>query len=319
LVCGFPSGGTDLLRSILNAHPEIYLNGEMPFLHHLPALGYRADRVFQTTSEVEGFQRLVSDLDVNHALENAEAPAEALVGMTVPEALRCLFAHRGSAVWGNKTPQNTEHLPSLDLLFPDARFIIIHRDVRDVCLSWRRKWGRHPFTCSHRWQERMGAVRASASEVAAGKTLFLGFENLLSQSRRETERLCRFLGLSWSPRMLEHHRSVSRVMDGKINYGEPIRPENQGKWRWGLKAREIRRIEEIAFHTMKAYEYEPSLAVTNRPLGRLSRAWGHVWDLAAYLLVGNRASGRNSVGARLRRLGLELKKRSLKRRAGHGV
>lgn len=31
-ICGFPSSGTDLLKNIINAHSDISINGEFPFL-----------------------------------------------------------------------------------------------------------------------------------------------------------------------------------------------------------------------------------------------------------------------------------------------
>lgn len=34
-LCGFPSSGTDLLKNVMNAHPDIWMSGEFPFLPRL--------------------------------------------------------------------------------------------------------------------------------------------------------------------------------------------------------------------------------------------------------------------------------------------
>ena len=58
-VGGFPSGGTDLLKNILNAHPDIYINGEMPFLYKLANYGYTEDSIISSEAEYEQFIKIL--------------------------------------------------------------------------------------------------------------------------------------------------------------------------------------------------------------------------------------------------------------------
>ena len=69
-LCGFPSGGTDLVKTMLNAHPDINLNGEMPFLIDLGDYGYDFGYKFQTLDTVECFKRLLGKLDIWNNLNN---------------------------------------------------------------------------------------------------------------------------------------------------------------------------------------------------------------------------------------------------------
>ena len=99
------------------------------------------------------------------------------------------------------------------------------------------------------------------------------------------------------------------IIDGKINYGQPLLPGNKRKWERTLSPRTVRQVEEIAFDTMTLLGYEPVLADRARPMGALSRAWGHLHDLAAMVLVGNRYSTKNGLSARVSSVRFELKKR----------
>lgn len=137
-ICGFPSGGTDLLKTILNAHPFVHISSEMPFLYYLSKYGYSSTSIFESQADLEKLRRLLCQLDVWNNLENVDGAIElpSNRSLNLPEVLRCWFNNSNRTVWGNKTPQNTEHISELCRLFNRPKFILITRDVRDVCLSW---------------------------------------------------------------------------------------------------------------------------------------------------------------------------------------
>jgi hypothetical protein len=67
---------------------------------------------------------------------------------------------------GDKTPDYARNLPTLHALFPEAKFIHLIRDGRDVQLSavnWKRKaarftslfpsWGKEPVATAAAWWE----------------------------------------------------------------------------------------------------------------------------------------------------------------------
>jgi hypothetical protein len=75
-----------------------------------------------------------------------------------------------------------------------------------------------------------------------------------------------------------------------------------------LTKKQIHRLEEITFDTMKLLGYSPSCAVAMRPLTIWEKRHAQLSDLAAMILVGNRASHNNHLAQRLRRFILEIKK-----------
>ena len=314
-VCGFPSGGTDLTKTVLSAHPEVYLNGEMPSLAVLEAHGFGPDRVLETPAAIAELRSLLARLDVFGSLENLGADLDSRLrapgGVGRDEALRAFFTAREVRVWGNKTPQYTEAIAKMARLFPAARFVVVVRDVRDVCLSWRNKWGRDVLGCAARWAARMPAGLAFSRELPADRSLWIRFEDLLADTEPVCRRLCDFMGVPFSTDMLEHDRHLkSGRVDGKINYGRGIQAGNQSKWRQDLELPTVRRIEEIAFDAMRTFGYPAAHASGPRSLTRLESTRADLHDALAMLLVGNRAAERNGLRQRWRSVRRELRKRT---------
>lgn len=312
-VCGFPGGGTDLTKTILNAHPNIQISGEMPFLKDLSRYGYHARTTFTTRQQIQPFQALLQRLDIWQNIVNLDAdfgPALATSGdISLEEALRTMFTHEAIEVWGNKTPQNTENIPTLAQLFPTAYYLFVVRDVRDICLSWQRKWGKDMIWCAHKWAHRMRIGRVAVQELDPQCYLFIRFEDLLASVEECCRQICTFLQIPFSERMLEHHKYTREAIDGKLNYGNAIVTTNQQKWRNEISPGLCRRIEEIAFDTMQDFGYSPAFATQPRPISTLELLRATAHDLYAMLFVGNRASRRNSVQRRLESVRIELFKR----------
>src|SRR5205807_5792933 len=73
-----------------------------------------------------------------------------------PELVDAVFAafaqSQGKPRWGDKTPNNVLHLPLLSRLFPDAQFVHIVRDGREVAASLaEQSWWRSSAGEAARW------------------------------------------------------------------------------------------------------------------------------------------------------------------------
>lgn len=315
-VCGFPGGGTDLIKTILNAHPDIHINGEMPFLKNIGTRGYDRNTKFADIRDIVAFQRTLKNLDTWNNIENIDHDFSAEIvakgQLTLEEVLRVCFSKNSYRVWGNKTPQNTESVELLLNLFPRARFLIVTRDVRDVCLSWRNKWGKDMTWCSAKWAKRMRRGWNVTSNISQKRYLYLKYEDILSDTEVYCKRVCEFLEIPFSERMLEHHKYTTETVEGKINYGRRIEREHKDKWKDQLPRGAVIRIEEIAFTTMNIFDYQVEFASAEKRI-LLREILKGVWnDFLALILIGNRASGRNTVNQRIRTLIFEFKKQFLK-------
>ena len=309
-IAGFPSGGTDLTKTILNAHPDIYLNGEMQLLYQLEQSGFSADTLM-TQKEVERLRIFLKERNVNGSTENIDTPFSSETSITLQDALYQMFSTQERLIWGNKTPQNSKHIPELSRTFPQAKFIIVVRDVRDVCLSWRDKWGKDMKWCASKWAQCMQQAWTSSQNLSPQQSLFVNFESLLEDNESICQQICTFLEIPFSAYMLEHYKHTTEKVDGKRNYGKPIISMNKQKWRTGLSSEQVKRIEEIAYETMKLLGYQPEYATHARPLTKLEYRAGQIRDISSLFLVGNKARTNNSLTQKLKTFRKKIKKEQL--------
>lgn len=307
-ICGFPSGGTSLLRNFLNSHPDVKIANEMPLL---PQLAKRFG------AEVPGalvpeFAAALRSGDVYRQLRNSAADLSRLATLPSVAAgeIYSVMLTESDATWkGNKTPQNTENIDALLRLFPESRFVLVTRDVRDVCLSWRKKWGKHVLRCAEKWRTRMLQGCHSLAALPKDSGLIVRYEDLLSDTETVGRKICEFLDVPFETRMVAYHEHVEKVIDGHKNYGRPIDPGNVGKWRGGLSSREVHRIEEIAYDTMQDLGYQPESARRARPITPLERSIGFGTDCFATIFIGNRyKSPRGHLSARATSIGIILRR-----------
>lgn len=304
-VGGFPSGGTDLLKNILNAHPQVYINGEMPFLYKLAEFGFTENSIINSENEYEKFIKLLKKLDEWNNFENIDyIPKNYPVNVGI--LLNNIFTSKNSIIWGNKTPQNTENINALSSIFPNAKFIIITRDIRDVCLSWKNKWGKNIYLCAHKWNKRMISIKKHED---SDKLLIIKFEDLLSNLEKTTLNITDFLDIDYSKDMLEYHNHITDIIDGKINYGKKIKTTNHNKWATQFNNKEIERIERIAFNSMLHFKYPPSLARNSKKLNLFEIYTSLVYEVFSTIFIGNRNSKKNTLKERINFLFFEIKKR----------
>ena len=105
------------------------------------------------------------------ALWEIEAPDVDRLGCA--DAVRALFAAyaatRGKPRYADKTPHYVSHLPRLAARFPEARFVHVVRDGRDVALSLLEvPWGPDAIEdAALHWRRRVLEGRAAASRPTA--------------------------------------------------------------------------------------------------------------------------------------------------------
>jgi hypothetical protein len=125
--------------------------------------------------------------------------------------------------------------PTLLSLFPDARFIHVVRDGRNVIASRvsQLRWIVPPRTLKQGlewWEGRMLAINAGAASIPPGRLLTVSLEELI-EGRPSVREIRAFLGVGADRRMRRYHRLR---MSGER--------AGAARWRDGLSAR---RLEEF--------------------------------------------------------------------------
>ncbi len=174
---------------------------------------------------------------------------------------------------GEKTPRHEQNVPRIARLFPDARFVHIHRDPRDVVASirgmdWRSSdsLAQLALECrrTYRRQQRF------ARELGPDRHLTLAFEALVADPERELTRVCEFLGERFEPGMLDFQQrdeSGYLASEGawKDRTRQPLDRTRIGRYREQLPARDIRRIERLLEKQLDQLGYSRTRAPAWRP------------------------------------------------------
>ena len=259
-VIGSARSGTTLLRMILNAHPEVAVPPESRFVVEL----YRSDEV-----QVEDF---LARLDAHERWASWDTPIEnvraQLAGVTtLPyrdaiEAAYLAFAkNRNKKRYGDKTPRYIEHIPLLSRLWPEAKFVHLVRDGRDVALSYADvPFG--PSTVAKAaalWKERVVLGLEQGRSLGPKRYAEMRYERLLSRPQEETESLCSFLELDFDPAMLDYSEQArSEVLDRAKLYNPHVTKSitKTRSWDEQMPPSQVEVFEAVAGHTLQELGYE---------------------------------------------------------------
>lgn len=253
IILGVPRSGTTLLRTMLDAHPNIACGPETPWLgEHQPAT-------------LLGLVRAMREPEHGYCQSYGQ-PAEVVhqAARRLLDDVMLAYAHaRGKRRWAEKTPNNVLHLDALHDLLPDAKWVWITRDALDVAHSTSTvAEHRRGVTPVYEKSLRLTRTTSTASTALAATLRWvnwnrriesflydksfhhLTYEQLVCTPEAELRRLCAFVDESFDRRMLEYDttrhdlpkwewgstdvRHHGRVVTGRIGGGlddldEPLR------------------------------------------------------------------------------------------------
>jgi hypothetical protein len=168
----------------------------------------------------------------------------------------------GKRRWAEKTPGNIHAMDYLFAHFPDARFIHVIRDGRDVVCSLRThpKYklvrGRRVETgvrrsirsCAERW---VGSVRAGLAWRGDSRYIEVQYRELVLQPESTLRRLLGFLGEPWDSAMLSYPERRYATNDPTRcvqNPGadQPPYTTAMGRWRQDLSPKELATFYQVA-------------------------------------------------------------------------
>jgi sulfotransferase family protein len=260
-IVGCPRSGTTLLRRIVSAHPEIVIT---PEAHWIP-VWFEQRRGL--TSDGFVTPELVSELLSHNKFTLFGLGREALMSLMdsgqpisyasfVTGIFDLYGKAQGKKAVGNKTPDSARRMGTLHVLWPEARFVHLIRDGRDVALSlmnWpsvRTKkpgtfptWKDDPVSTAALWWE-LNVRRGREAGQLLGPELYreLRYESLVAHPDHECATLCEFLGLAYNEAMLHYHEAFRPAADSGVHDRQPI-TSGLRNWRVQMPASDVERFE----------------------------------------------------------------------------
>jgi Sulfotransferase family len=278
-IVGAPRSGTTLLRMMMDAHPQLAVPPETGFV------GALAVAEHQQMARKDVFDLIANSpswSDYHIARADFEKELSNLSDFEPASYVRCffrLYAQRfGKSRWGDKTPTHSRHMESIARLLPEARFIHIIRDGRDVACSLRKLWfapSRDYSKLGVYWAKTVQNARTQGVRVP--HYLEVRYEDLIIRTREVLSLICEFLDLTYDPCMIRYHEHSNirlqeheerRRSDGSILVTKQQRLAQQrlvarppdgsriGAWRTVMSADDERRFVEGAAGMLKAFQYQ---------------------------------------------------------------
>ena len=261
---GSGRSGTTLIREIFNAHSELAIPDETHFvtmlakhrwLYERPGEPFKTDRLLKDLSKYEQFRRMLDPRAAARALTDPPP-------VDYPDAIRRLYAAyaagEGKSRYGDKTPRYCLETPLLATLFPEARFVHVIRDGRDVALSVRQvSFG--PDTLGGAalyWRNRALATRRFGEVLDPDRYCEYRHEELLDDTEGVVRRLCDFLDLRFEPAMLTYHERIAPREEA--HHPHVHKPPTKGlrNWRTELETEEVRLVELLVGDALDELGYD---------------------------------------------------------------
>ena len=284
-VIGSPRSGTTLLRLMLTSHPRLIVPPECGFMVWLhPSFGHWGAAEFADPANVARFADEVGRSRKFETWGITRAQVESTLTGHAPQGfgdacdaiyrLYCRHSGKPTATWGDKNNYYLSHVTTLKAIFPQARFIHIVRDGRDVACSYRevmRLGSDSPYRpalpvaigeIAAQWAQDIHTIRAQFATMDPDATIELRYEDLTADPRRELARLCDWLGEAYSPAMLDFHDAnraqhlePSATMDWKQRTLDPVSADTVGRHAVLLDDAEASAFVAIAGDALRAYRY----------------------------------------------------------------
>jgi hypothetical protein len=176
----------------------------------------------------------------------------------------------GKRLFLEKTPRHIHRLDLIRRAVPGARFVVTVRDGRDVVASLSARMKGDVEAAMARW---IADTTASANAAARPDTIVVRYEDLVENPAGTLKGVCDFLGISYSPQLLDYHRraqlwygrrEVRREDDAADNktrrnwqVNQPLF-DGRGRWQAELSAETLRKFQAPeARALMEAFGYTP--------------------------------------------------------------
>ena len=225
-IVGCERSGNTLLRLILNQSPVLYIPSESGFLDKLR----KQQELYGDFTELHQRWFFIRDLQTNKATSKTHSfpifkltleEAEVAIAETAPTnysgAAFALFQaatrKQGKQYWGDKTPRYIFDIPWLAEAFPQAKFIHIIRDGRDVASSLiKAGWVNNFVKAAYYWQKKVEAGISARKILEKRRYYELNYEQLVMYPEETLKDLCNWLRLEYVPSMLQQNKNATNYI-----------------------------------------------------------------------------------------------------------
>jgi Sulfotransferase family len=282
---GSGRSGTTLVRAMFDSHPHLAIPGESNFISAMGKNRHRYEKGDGLDTEA-----FLSDLLAHPRFRLWGVPEDAVrdsfaesppgdFADGIRRAFELYAARQGKSRYGDKTPGYVMHLPLLAKLFPEARFVHIIRDGRNVALSYLEvSFGPESLEqAALRWRRFVDRGRRTGARLGLTRYLEVRYEDLIEDPEGTVKSMCRFLDVGFDPQMFRYPERATEVAQGSAFpevHGHLGLPPTKGlrDWRTQMSRDDLATFEILAGDLLSDLGYER--AVRRPGIGSRARATG---------------------------------------------
>lgn len=240
-VVGSPRSGTTWVQKLLASHKAIVTGQETGLFDAYlgPML-----RAYERDLDPEKTGR--SPLGLGCYMTRDEF--DGTVRQFLNSALEHIFADVGAGeLFVEKTPSHALYIPEITALLPEARFVHVVRDGRDVVaslLAASRSWGAgwapsRPVDAARMWLAHVRAARRGGLPLGASRFLEIRYEDLRADPQKVLGRVVApFVGVDWSRDEVESALVQTSPEVQRAGKGRKLPLRGEAALRYGEVARE---------------------------------------------------------------------------------
>jgi len=276
-IIGRPRSGTTMLRLLFEAHPNVTIPPESPFILSLfkkygkvtvwdtAIIKDYCDDVFQQRY----FDKWLIDKDelLKHLLEEEGVNTYHNIIKKTCLAYKSVYDKQEIRLIGDKNPGYSLYISRIHKIFPEAKIIHITRDYRDNYLSLINVNFEVPIVplVIYRWKF---ALRQAWKLKKKNPDLVysIKYEDLAADPETHFRELCRFMEIEYDASVMSFHEKKSEVekaYTGSTEIGiihkslmNPISTQRMNLWKTQMSRRDIRIADLVAGKTVEKAGYQ---------------------------------------------------------------
>jgi hypothetical protein len=261
-IVGSARSGTTMLRLIMNAHGDVAVPPESRFITELWS-GEEEVEVRPLLDTLSGHPRFVAwDVPIEAVAEELRGIERAKYTEVMAAPYRAYARLQGKRRWGDKTPRYVEDIPLLARLWPDARFVHLVRDGRNVALSYADvPFGpKNVARAAALWSRRVSEGIAVGRTLGHRRYVEVRYEDLVEDAEGEVKEICDFLEIDFDPGMLDYtERARGAILPRAAQYNPHVTQEPISEvrsWERDMPHNLVEIFEAVGGPTLSELGYE---------------------------------------------------------------
>lgn len=283
-IIGNPRSGTSLFRLLLTSHSKMVIPPECGFIAWLYE-DFGNWRVEDLETKLDIFLDKLNACKKFDTWEIELGKLKSFLYEKKPESYSQLCAsvylyyslrfHKDIMLWGDKNNFYIDYLEQLLEIYPQAKFIHLVRDGRDVYCSYLDVMNRGSNSSyapklnteinvvANEWNNNLMKVESFFSQHSEVRNITIRYEDLIASPDVVLKKVFSWCGLNYESGVLDFFEQNAtlklepeKTMDWKSKTKEPIDPKNSGKFKSILNINQIEQFNRTAKEALYRFGYK---------------------------------------------------------------